>query len=245
MNPAPGADSGGLRGRRQGLPRGFPGYRACCRRSLQAFRGLWPLYRILTAVDFLDSGLIVQIREATAALDLVAPLLRDDDAADTEVDADGTAALGYELARSDIQFILANVGSVSRAATAIRKAALALNGVGTVLLMIGQKGVFDELEIQIHGYVGSRIKNDWTTKAGLFCNGVAVGLSQVASAVKAQMRHAMLIGSLAEVRSLSALGDNGATIVANQEAILANQATLLEGIGDLPWRRGEGKGCSK
>lgn len=206
-------------------------------------RGLWPLHRALSTVDFLNSGLIDQLKDANAGLELVVPLLGEDDGAGGSVSSRGAGALNFELERQDAMFIYENVQRVSEATTAIKRTALALKGIGTILQMIGQRGVFDDLKVQIHGYVGKAIKNNGKMKLGIFCSGVGDALGEVASSVTAKTRHAMIIGAIAELR------DNDETILANQEAILANQETILanhasimESLADMPGSRGRGRG---
>lgn len=187
-------------------------------------RALFPLYRVLTAIDFVNQNLIDSLGQATSGIVQVTPAFRDDD---LPLPSGTSSPLDYEMSLRSNQSILAAPGAFRATAGVLRGLSVQLEAIGMFLQFMGQRGVFKELEVQIHGYVGTAIKNDPTTKTGLVFSGIGTALGQISAAVTVKVRHAMVIGSMSELR------DNQLTILTNQQTILANQSSMERKLKDL------------
>jgi hypothetical protein len=185
---------------------------------------LFPLHRAMTAVDSLDGQLLDRMNDTTAALWLLRPIVAGQ-YVDVAANASGSS-IDYELAQMVNQLILNNP-------TAVNNAALTVNGLGITVKTIGKrlqsKGNtgLAAIKLQIHGYAGVALQSDQKMKWGTILVGISEILSKVGSTAGTKISHAMLIGSLAELR------DNQDAIIANQLAILANQEEILQRL-DAP-----------
>jgi hypothetical protein len=178
---------------------------------------LFPLYRAMAAVDSLDSQLLNRMSDTTASLWLLQPIV-----AGQYSDVGGAlsgSSLDYELAQTVNQLIINNP-------TAVNNATLTVNGLGITVKTIGKrlqsKGNtgLAAIKLQIHGYAGVALQSDQKMKWGTILVGISEILSKVGNTAGTKISHAMLIGSLAELRD-------------NQEAILFNQALILARLEEV------------
>ncbi|MGE0481459.1 MAG: hypothetical protein AB7Q17_13405, partial [Phycisphaerae bacterium] len=206
-------------------------------------RALFPIYRLLEATDFLDADILDQLPEITDAIVLLSAIVREDD--DPPPPGAPWDALDWELNRPVTQAILNAPTAVRISINVVRRFELAAKCIGITCKVAGQKGVFNLLEVQVHGYIGTAIKNDAPAKAGIFFMGLSDLLTTVANSATNRMRHSMLIGSLAELRDhqfairdaqqqqIDQLAANQAAILANQNLILQNQAKIQQDLGKI------------
>jgi len=184
---------------------------------------LWPLYRVVSTVDFLSAGLINRLKETNAALEIAVPIFRGDAAG---------AASSRAMARG---------GGVSRAATA----AQALR-VGSVTLQVIGKSLQARSKfipdtggkvLAIHGYAGITIKSPSRLEGvGMFLEVIGDAIGAIGEGAQARLDEA---DSVAGQEAIQRIEDNQAMILANQDEILANQAKILETLTTSPGRRGK------
>jgi len=190
---------------------------------------LWPLYRVLSTVDFVDAGLINRLKDTNAALEVAIPIFRGDD--------DGASS------RATV-----GAGGVSRAATAagvlrvtsvtLQLAGKSVQATNKMLTKVGKKKI-----LAIHGYAGITIEpGDRLEGFGIILETVGVLVGAIGEGAQARLDEA---DSLAHQDTLQRIEDdqttileNQTTILDNQEAILANQAKILEALTTSPGRRG-------
>jgi hypothetical protein len=184
---------------------------------------LWPLYRILSTVDFLDAGLINRLKDTNAALEVAIPVFRGD--------GDGASS------RATV-----GAGGVSRAATAA-----GVLRVTSVTLQLAGKSVqatnkmlpkaFSRKILAIHGYAGITIEpGDRLEGFGIILETVGILVGAIGEGAQARLDEA---DSLAMQDAIQRIEDDQDAILANQEEILANQDKILEALTTSPGRRGK------
>jgi hypothetical protein len=176
-------------------------------------RVLYPLYRAMNATNAFGEHMVELLQDGAESLELIGGIV----SARYE-ELQGDSSLDYELGQTVNQIIINNPTTVDNAAHVIKGLASVLKIVGKRLNAKAKSGV-DTFQVEIWGWVGLTIKADEKSKWGEFLVGLSELLAKVEDSVSDKMDHAMLIGSLAEIRD-------------NQLLMLENQAMILQLLQD-------------
>ncbi len=182
---------------------------------------LFPLHRAMQPMSPLFSNLPAELGNAADALPILRQILESRYTAGAPLGSRPDSFIDYELGQTVNLVILNNPVAVSNAAKAVRGGGIAVKVLGKILEARGHTGLA-AIPLQIHGYAGVSLASDQKMKWGTTLTGIGELLLKVAEAASNNMDHAMLIGSLSELR------DNQTEILDNQTTIKQNQGTIIE-----------------
>lgn len=143
--------------------------------------GLYPLYRATNQdADILGSGLVDLLGDLKDDIQAVAVGTRTGSGAGTSNLSVGAQSGSVIDSLTQCGEIMQDPFTYERRARKVHSAGLAIMGTGKLLDAWGGTRVIDK-EVQVHGYVGFAVKNNYRKQAGIFLEGVGDALIALGS----------------------------------------------------------------